>query len=397
MVMQHAHVLDANFSLMAKVAFNLMLMILARVRYSQVGLFGAGFVRLVGCHIKNNGRRTETLAAASTGAIDVGYGCKATLQQCIIANNTANNGAGLLSSHGSVVLIVDTNIANNTALTTGGGALFHGTVNVTGSWILNNAAGSTAGGLFFATGSKAMLDGANIQANTAECGAGFYADDQSRMQLRDTNVHHNIALQTGGGMYFYRSSVTMINTTVGGNRARSGGGVYSNMSDLVLQSNSFIANAAHDGAAVAWYDSKRAQCNNTVLVANTFLNNLAVSGGACVYELGPASLGDLWNESNLNVCPVPSNKAGYGAQSASYPVRVYTSFNGTGMWSSGSVEMAQAVLRCSLRDRFDQTVQTNTSLVLPNVPTPVCCAGVQQGSNPACTGLYKRQQEVRQN
>lgn len=139
-----------------------------------------------------------------------------TLGNCIFIGNSAENGAGLLLSEGT---ITDCTIVENTAGSYGGGiSSFNGLIHW--SIISNNFAGQSGGGLYNCSGSVTF---SNISGNYAEYyGGGFYACQSSVTRCNITNNTTNIH---GGGISSCSGPVTY--SQIKGNYCgESGGGLY---------------------------------------------------------------------------------------------------------------------------------------------------------------------------
>ena len=87
-----------------------------------------------------------------------------------------------------------------------------------------NAGDFYGGGIYASAGSTVKLIGTTVNGNTARSGGGIWALDSS-LTMTDSVVSQNSATDIGGGLV--GSMVTLVDTTVIGNSAYSGGDLLS--------------------------------------------------------------------------------------------------------------------------------------------------------------------------
>ncbi len=119
-----------------------------------------------------------------------------------------------------------------------------------------------------------------ITWDTSGGGIYFEGADNSLVIERsglDANLSHNL----GGGLYIAAGKATISNTTISGNRADEGGGMY-NAGDSILKHVTVVSNSAADTGGI--YDSATLQLYNSVLADN--------EGGDCAGTLN-ALIGNL--------------------------------------------------------------------------------------------------------
>lgn len=170
-----------------------------------------------------------------------GSTASATITRVRITNNTAQRfGGGLANYVPGSLFIIDSVISGNTALTRNGGGILS-------SWFDAMTKAATT-----------ILIRTEVSNNTAEYGGGILAANESALT------------QTANGA----GSITLVDSTVSGNSARtSGGGIslYGNV--LAVVSNSTIASNAALGAAAG---SGGVRIENGVVSGSPTTNNLPV-------------------------------------------------------------------------------------------------------------------------
>lgn len=154
------------------------------------------------------------------------------VQNCTFQSNKAASGAGV-SMMGGTPILRNCLVRNNHAVknvivtsqsTVGAGVLANGGL-ITDSTITSNSADSTAmglgGGAFLVNG--ASMTRTSVFGNSAWSGGGIYSYAGYGM-IANVTIDSNHAV-TGGGMYAEHSdSLMVVNTVITGNSADSGGG-----------------------------------------------------------------------------------------------------------------------------------------------------------------------------
>lgn len=162
-----------------------------------------------------------------------------TLRGSTVSGNTADDAGGgiYVGSTGGPLLIQNTLISGNLAGNRGGGVYFSDpddAVTLDQSTISGNTAGNQGGGLYLYStdGGPFTIQSSTISGNSAVDGAGafFYAPDDPVL-IENTTVSGNTATGTGGGLHFYDASlytgeIALRHSTIAGNEAATGGGVY---------------------------------------------------------------------------------------------------------------------------------------------------------------------------
>ena len=226
----------------------------------------------------------------------------------VFRGNTATDGGGLLISSNAVRLdglrVESGALSNNTATERGGGlSILPGCitsrragepmVSIRNSRI-EGASARSGGGVHMA-GMRAVVSDSVIEGNDAATGGGGIEAHGGSIVLNRVTVRENqagfqpgtpegvrgYATGTGGGGIALLGTVAQIReSSVVGNRAVSGGGVYSWQSTVVLSGTGVLDNTAlFDGGGVATFDS-----TVTVREGNVLRNQAGGDGGGIAHE-----------------------------------------------------------------------------------------------------------------
>ncbi|MDD3051438.1 MAG: right-handed parallel beta-helix repeat-containing protein [Candidatus Cloacimonetes bacterium] len=205
------------------------------------------------------------------------------------------NGGGIFLDFATTNIdIIDSEIQSNVSKNHGGGIYAKGNqntaINILSSNINSNAADNSGGGLYLET-FHGKIDSCNVKFNASVgSGGGIFYYNPYDFSLRNSNISNNVATVNGGGISGYggvsdiTNNVITSNISPGGSKRNSdgkGGGLYLNNS----VTNSNIEN------------------ERFLIIANTFWNNAALSGGAFAGDSLAATFVNniLWN-----------NRADYG-------------------------------------------------------------------------------------
>ena len=267
-----------------------------------------GSLTMDGCHVERN-------TAPDCGGSMILRHSVLNAAKSFFENNTAKFGAGIYfgdtpneaeegcsGEHNH--LITDSTISGNTVLDPengiGGGMYVGTTSNLTlrNSKLLNND-GATQGGAIVAYSAGTIeLDGVSISENKAQSGAGILAlctavcNTDIRL-LNGTAIDANTATGYGGGIYANaiakELNVTVTNSSVSGNTAAGGAGIFT------YKSGSAVINVDLQSGAVM-HD-----------------NNAVVNMGGAIYA---------YNAANINIA---ANSAVYNNTAAGYGGGIYAS------------------------------------------------------------------------
>ena len=258
-----------------------------------------GSLTMDGCTIKNN------------HTIDCGGGvyilhADSMISDSYIENNTAFNGAGIYFydavDHAEdkctgkhTHLITGSTISGNTASNIGGGMYLATTSNLTlrNSKLLNND-GATQGGAIVAYSAGTIeLDGVSISENKAQSGAGILAlctavcNTDIRL-LNGTAIDANTATGYGGGIYANaiakELNVTVTNSSVSGNTAAGGAGIFT------YKSGSAVINVDLQSGAVMHNNNAMTDMGGAIYAYNAA--NINIAANSAVYNNTAKTAGD---------------------------------------------------------------------------------------------------------
>ncbi len=196
----------------------------------------------------------------------------ATITGSTISGNSAEYVAGGVGIYDGSLGITDSTISGNSAYLAGGVGAYLATVSISGSTIAGNSAYSHAGGVGV-IGSSLTITGSTITGNSAAIG-GF---------------------GSGGGVHmvfsapFYGpltpSTATITDSTISDNSAFLGGGVYNNLSDLLIDHSTLAGNTAAAGGGLANFGSADSD-EVTEIVNSTISGNTAMFSGGGIETAG---------------------------------------------------------------------------------------------------------------
>ncbi|HAM15408.1 MAG TPA: hypothetical protein DCP91_06030, partial [Eggerthellaceae bacterium] len=207
-----------------------------------------GTMSLDGVTITDNGTR----GAGGGGINNKGT---ATVTNCTISRNVADQGGGGIYNDGNLTL-TDCTISDNTSKDNGGGMNTHNTATVSDCTFTNNSAAVDGGALY-----------------TYDC----------TVTLTGCTINNNKAEASGGAIRVYGGTVELDHTTLSKNDATwYGGGIYIN-NDATLKlfnSTSITDNIGYHGGGGAYVESQttEVQVGSGVVVKDNQANNLYLKG-----------------------------------------------------------------------------------------------------------------------
>jgi hypothetical protein len=219
---------------------------------------------------------TYNYASSRGGGVDIAstYGAAVDFQGGSISHNYADgDGGGLATYHSGVYLsMVGTEISGNYAYGNGGGLSLYeldSPAELRQVTITDNHAdsegGAIGGGIAVIGGTEGLhIVDSTVSGNTADgggAGIGLYSGgegDESVLIERTTIGKYNVALQegsVGGGLLVenWYGDVDVVNSTISGNAAFSGGGVFiEDVNDVQFRHSTIVDNFAFVGGGIKY-------------------------------------------------------------------------------------------------------------------------------------------------
>jgi hypothetical protein len=241
-----------------------------------------------------------------------------TISNSTISLNTApSGGAGIFNT--SAALEMDGSHIDTNTVTGGGqrgGGLYMNVAKAivaTGTTFNGNQTDNYGGGIYITGGATAMLTGGSINSNTSVSGdgGGIAADSTCILSLKRTSVRGNQA-RYGGGIYFSSTSATgatLTNCTIAGNTHCSGtldgGGIYNSGTKMDILNCTIAGNYSRRyGGGI------RVQAGTVTIVNSIVYGNTAASTGPQISGSPSVSYSDIGqsgyagSNGNINADPV---------------------------------------------------------------------------------------------
>ena len=179
--------------------------------------------------IQGNGANETTITAGGySGIYDrvlaVDFGSLTVNDVTITGGYKASGkGGGIFVSSGASASVSRSTLTGNFGFNSGGGIYNAGTLSVVDSSVSGNSADYYGAGIF--NYGSATITNSTISGNTCNSGAGFYTKPGSTTDIVNSTISGNTAGNRGGAIWNY-GSVTLTQSTVTGNSASYGGGLY---------------------------------------------------------------------------------------------------------------------------------------------------------------------------
>ena len=191
-----------------------------------------------GAILKLNGNAHTIDGAGSHRLFNVSAGT-VTIDGSILQNGVANIGGAVLVASGANMTITNSSILNSNS-NSGGGIRNDGTLEVRNSLFSGNSTSRSGEGGGLSNYGTADVKSSTFNDNAAAFGAALYT--RGTLTVSNTTVSANPARSLAGGIYiFWSGNVTAYNITLSNNSANVGGGVLNNGGTITMH-NSIIAN-----------------------------------------------------------------------------------------------------------------------------------------------------------
>jgi CSLREA domain-containing protein len=216
------------------------------------GIFNVGILTLTNSTVSGNN------AGAGGGIYNDNPGTLTLTNSTVSGNNAPGDGGGIFNDNGSTLTLTNSTVSGNTTGDDGGGIINdHGsTATLTNSTVSGNNAGDDGGGIrnFGTTNlfsSTIANNRAGLNSSPTNFGGGGVHNFGGTLTLTNSTVSGNVARTHGGGIFVETGTVASFSSTIANNRADAesngsgiGGGVY-NWSELGATfnfQNTIIAN-----------------------------------------------------------------------------------------------------------------------------------------------------------
>ena len=254
----------------------------------------------------------------------------------LVSNTSEFWGGALFNYYGATISITNSPINTNTAYGTFGGALFNdqGTATVTGSTFTSDNIDDLSGGVggaicsllgtlkvstttfdgdggYFIVGGGAIyaddisttISNSTFTSNQGEYGAGIYEDSDDTMVVSGTTFYANVASDYGGALY-NDGNAYIYNTTIAGNEAEYGGGVFC-FADLTLTNCTVATNfgtaSSNVGGGIYIDNGETGYAGNTTLY-NTIVAQNTLSNKTTQSDItGTLDVNDSKTKSSYNL------------------------------------------------------------------------------------------------
>lgn len=252
-----------------------------------------------------------------------------TVRRCVIAQNEADLGAGMVCGGTAAPFIEDCIFRGNIGFS-GAGIYTNANPRVVGCEFIENQVSQWGGAMYCGTSAPEITD-CSFLRNSAEHGGGVVCAESTptftRCEFTENAAHHDKFVVNGGGMMCFSASPILINCVFTRNTAQSGGPL------------------SGGGGLGAWESSV------ITMTGCTFVENRAgLSGGGVICDYGATA--------NMTRCAFIRNSApGFGGgvgfiRDASPTLEECTFWGNEGGWGGGlsAGESPMTVSRCTFYD-----------------------------------------------
>ena len=190
-----------------------------------------------------------------------------TVRHSVVSHNAAGAaGGGIHNEDGAALTIIDSTISDNVTGLWGAGIYNDGVLILDHSTVTRNRTAAPdphngEGGGIYNRQALTVVD-SSISGNEANVGGGIYTNllGIGETTLIGSAVVGNLAHRQGGGIFVDSGTVSLDNSTIDGNTSEeSGGGLYQDedifLSSLSLNNVTFSNNRAEQGGGIYEYDS----------------------------------------------------------------------------------------------------------------------------------------------
>ncbi|MGI8856661.1 MAG: choice-of-anchor Q domain-containing protein [Thermomicrobiales bacterium] len=166
----------------------------------------------------------------------------------------------------------------------------HGSASVSGGTC---SAGTCGGGIANTGGATLSVTNSTLSGNSASTGGGIY-NVSGILTVTNSTVSGNSATGTGGGggIFHFGGTLTVAASTFSGNSASIGGSILSNSGNVNVNATAAVTNSTFSGNSAGRGGGIAADNYNTVTVTNSTLagNSAHFGGGIFIFSGGTVSL-----------------------------------------------------------------------------------------------------------
>ena len=196
-------------------------------------------------------------------------------------NESTGHGGGLFNNLGQT-LTINNSILKSNSSPQGGGLYNEGALYINNSTLsLNVDTGSLGGGGLYNKG-KAIINSSTLSENTGNLGGGIYIE-LGNVEINESTFSKNVATLSGGGIYNNQSGNLVIinNSTFSQNKANGGdGGAIRNFAGTLEVNNSTFSNNESTGRGGGLFNNS----GPLVIKNSTLVGNSAPQGGGLYNE-----------------------------------------------------------------------------------------------------------------
>lgn len=229
--------------------------------------------------------------AANGGAINSTTGSGSlTVTDAVFSGNSATQAGGAIYTNeaAATTTVTGSTFTRNTASQVGGAIYNFFDMNVTGSTFASNQA-EDGGAIFNNAIDEDTLTDVTLDGNSATTDGGAIDSVFCDLNISNSQISGNHAGNDGGGLYqynlaTYQTGLTVTGTSVRGNTAQNGAGVYGDDTVLYLKNSTVSGNGATADGGAIYNDGAVNQFGNVNLTASTLSANRAGADGGGIYN-----------------------------------------------------------------------------------------------------------------
>jgi CSLREA domain-containing protein len=156
------------------------------------------------------------------------------------------------------------------------------------------------GGISIFAPSVVRIEASVIENNAALFGAGISIGHDSRLTVLDSVIRNNVATDAGGGIFSQNGIVVVGRTTISGNQARRGAGVLSFKDSSTPRQVRLIQSAIIGNHATAEGGGVLVGKQTTIVVGSSTVSGNTAQGGGGIYVEGDLGLSSSTVAQNSN-------------------------------------------------------------------------------------------------